>query len=106
MESLLCRTRSVVVKRVTALLLCTALAGCQAVPGEGPLTTDIVSDAGQSGSEIGRRNATVFDIVDVDGQSARLVSEYVSTTLSRRFGIGGGVGQVVIGIGDQLKVTI
>ncbi|RVO32252.1 polysaccharide export protein, partial [Sinorhizobium meliloti] len=52
MESLLCRTRSVVVKRVTALLLCTALAGCQAVPGEGPLTTDIVSDAGQSGSEI------------------------------------------------------
>ncbi|WP_370906496.1 polysaccharide biosynthesis/export protein (plasmid) [Ensifer sp. WSM1721] len=93
-------------KRVTALLLCTALAGCQAVPGEGPLATDIVADAGQSGAQIGRKNATVFDIVDVDGQSARLVSDYVATTLSRRFGIGGGVGQVVIGVGDQLKVTI
>ncbi|WP_331373230.1 polysaccharide biosynthesis/export family protein [Sinorhizobium chiapasense] len=93
-------------KRVTALLLCTALAGCQAVPGEGPLTTDIVADAGQSGAQIGRKNATVFDIVDVDGQSARLVSDYVSTTLSRRFGIGGGVGQVVIGVGDQLKISI
>lgn len=93
-------------KRVTALLLCTALAGCQAVPGEGPLSSDIVAEAGQSGADIGRRNATVFDIVDVDGQSARLVSDYVATTLSRRFGIGGGVGQVVIGVGDQLKVTI
>lgn len=93
-------------KRVSALLLCTALVGCQAVPGEGPLAGAIVKDAGQSGAEIGRQNATVFDIVDVDGRSARLVSDYVSSTLSRRFGIGGGVGQVVIGVGDALKVSI
>lgn len=93
-------------KRVAALLLSTALAGCQAVPGEGPLAGAIVADAGQSGAEIGRKNATVFDIVDVNGQSARLVSDYVSSTLNRRFGIGGGVGRVVIGIGDALKVSI
>ena len=93
-------------KRVAALLLSTALAGCQAVPGEGPLAGAIVADAGQSGAEIGRKNATVFDIVDVTGQSARLVSDYVSSTLNRRFGIGGGVGRVVIGVGDALKVSI
>ncbi|MBD9555289.1 polysaccharide biosynthesis/export family protein [Ensifer sp. ENS03] len=93
-------------KRVSALLLCSALVGCQAVPGEGPLAGAIVKDAGQSGAEIGRQNATVFDIVDVDGRSARLVSDYVSSTLNRRFGIGGGVGRVVIGVGDQLKVSI
>ncbi|RDL48945.1 hypothetical protein BLJAPNOD_00038 [Ensifer sp. M14] len=93
-------------KRVAALLLSTALAGCQAVPGEGPLAGAIVADAGQSGAEIGRKNATVFDIVDVSGQSARLVSDYVSSTLNRRFGIGGGVGRVVIGVGDALKVSI
>ncbi|OCP24626.1 MULTISPECIES: polysaccharide biosynthesis/export family protein [unclassified Ensifer] len=93
-------------KRVAALLLSTALAGCQAVPGEGPLAGAIVADAGQSGAEIGRKNATVFDIVDVNGQSARLVSDYVSSTLNRRFGIGGGVGRVVIGVGDALKVSI
>ncbi len=46
--------------------------------GRGPLTTDIGFGCRQSGSEIagGTRR---FDIVDVDGQSARLVSEYVST---------------------------
>lgn len=93
-------------KRVAALVLSTALAGCQAVPGEGPLAGAIVADAGQSGAEIGRKNATVFDIVDVNGQSARLVSDYVSSTLNRRFGIGGGVGRVVIGVGDALKVSI
>lgn len=59
-------------KRVSALLLCTALVGCQAVPGEGPLAGAIVKDAGQSGAEIGRQNATVFDIVEVDGRTARL----------------------------------
>lgn len=93
-------------KRVSALLLCTALVGCQAVPGEGPLAGAIVKEAGHSGAEIGRQNATVFDIVDVDGRSARLVSDYVSSTLNRRFGIGGGVGRVVIGVGDALKVSI
>lgn len=92
--------------RYGAIAICLALASCKAVPGEGPLASDIISDAGRSGSEIGRRDATVFDIVDVDGYSARLVSNYVSTALSRRFGVGGGVGAVTIGVGDQLKVSI
>jgi polysaccharide biosynthesis/export protein len=87
-------------------VICAALAGCQAVPGEGPLASAINEDAGLSGSELGRVNAAVFDIVDVDSRSARLVSDYVSTALKRRFGIGGGAGRAVIGIGDQLKVTI
>lgn len=87
-------------------MVCAVLAGCQAVPGEGPLTADIKADAGRSAPQIGRMDATVFDIVNVDGRSARLVSEYVSTALKRRFGIGGGVGRVVIGVGDQLKISI
>ncbi len=92
--------------RVTAIVICAALAGCQAVPGEGPLASAINEDAGRSPSEVGRLNAAVFDIVDVDSRTARLVSDYVSTALKRRFGIGGGPGRAVIGIGDQLKVTI
>lgn len=92
--------------RVTAIVICAALAGCQAVPGEGPLASAINEDAGRSPAEIGRVNAAVFDIVDVDNHTARLVSDYVSTALKRRFGIGGGPGRAVIGIGDQLKVTI
>lgn len=92
--------------RLNAIVVCVFLAGCQAVPGEGPLAIDINADGGRSASEIGRQNAEVFDIVDVDGHTARLVSDYVATALNRRFGIGGGARQAVIGVGDQLKVTI
>lgn len=92
--------------RLNAILICAVLAGCQAVPGEGPLSSEIVKDAGRSAQEIGRENTVAYDVVDVDARSARLVSNYTSSALSRRFGIGGGVGQVVIGVGDLLKVTI
>ncbi len=66
----------------------------------------INEDAGRSAQELGRRNAAVFDIVDVDRRSADLVSSYVATALNRKFGIGGGVGRVTIGVGDHLKVSI
>jgi len=92
--------------RLNTILICAVLTGCQAVPGEGPVSSDILADAGKSGHEIGRENTVPYEVVDVDGRSARLVSDYVATALNRRFGIGGGVGQVVIGVGDQLKVTI
>jgi polysaccharide export outer membrane protein len=91
---------------VTGIIICAALAGCQAVPGEGPLAETINAEAGQSAAEIGRLNAAVFEIIDVDNRSAQLVSQYVSTALNRRFGIGGGVGRVTIGVGDQLRITI
>lgn len=88
-------------------MMCVALAGCQAVPGEGPLASAINADGGKSGSEIGRQNAAVFEIVDVDNRSAQLVSQYTGSALKRRFGFGsGGAGRAVIGVGDVLKVTI
>ncbi|AXV14993.1 capsule biosynthesis protein [Neorhizobium sp. SOG26] len=93
--------------RVTAVLVCAALAGCQAVPGEGPLASAINTDGGKSGAEIGRQNAAVFEIVDVDNTSAQLVSQYFGSALKRRFGFGsGGAGRAVIGVGDVLKITI
>ena len=92
--------------RSSALLMCVLLAGCEAVPSQGPSALNINEDAGKSAAEVGRSNAAVFDIVDVDSRSASLVSNYVATALNRRFGIGGGVGRVVIGIGDHLKVSI
>jgi polysaccharide biosynthesis/export protein len=92
--------------RLNAILICVLLTGCQAVPGEGPLSSTITKEAGLSGQELGRENTVAYDIVDVDARSARLVSDYVASALNRRFGIGGGVGRVVIGVGDALKVTI
>lgn len=101
------RSREVIpLLRMTAILMCCALAGCQIVPGEGPLAKSINKDAGESAADLGRRNTAVFDIVDVDSRSARLVSDYVSNALNKKFGIGGGPGSVAIGVGDELKVTI
>ncbi|MBP1843501.1 polysaccharide export outer membrane protein [Rhizobium petrolearium] len=91
---------------MTAIMICAVLAGCQAVPGEGPLTADIKKDAGQSPTQIGRIDAAVFDIVNVDNRTAKLVSDYIATALNRRFGFGGGAGRAVIGVGDQLKISI
>ncbi|WP_171521383.1 SLBB domain-containing protein [Ensifer canadensis] len=93
-------------KRISALFLVATIASCQAVPGEGPLASAIVSDAGKSASELNRRDATVFDIVDVNSQSAQLISSYTSRLLSQRFGVGGGSGKAHIGVGDHLMISI
>nr|WP_236736245.1 polysaccharide biosynthesis/export family protein [Agrobacterium tumefaciens] len=50
--------------------------------------------------------STVFDVVDVSHRSAQMVANFSTTTLHRRFGIGGAARRVVIGVGDQLKISI
>ena len=93
-------------KKAPIALVCALLAGCNSLPGDGPLADDIIKQAEQSRTGTTRKNSVVFDVVEVDAASARLVSNYDSILLQRRFGIGGGAGQPVIGIGDELKVTI
>lgn len=94
-------------KRIGVLFLVSALASCQsAVPGEGPLTGAILSDAGKSADELHRESATVYEVVDVDSRSAGTISAYSKTTLSKRLGFGGRPGNATIGIGDRLVVSI
>lgn len=87
-------------------LICLALAGCQAVPAEGPLARDIVSQAGLSPEELKRAQAEVFELVDVDSRTARLISDHQANSLRRRFSAGGPVREPVVGAGDQLKIVI
>ncbi len=92
---------------VGMLLIAASLSACQVVPSTGPLARDITRSAGRSAAERNVPGASVFDIVDVDAGSARLVSDYQSSTMNRRFGFGrGGSGGAVIGIGDELRITI
>lgn len=93
-------------KRVVVAIVCAGLAGCEAVPGAGPLASDINSQAGKSISDVHRANAAVFEIVDVNAETARTVADFSVGMLKRRFGIGGAARNVVIGVGDQLRVTI
>ena len=53
-----------------------------------------------------RPGAEVFDLIDVDTPTARTISNFQAMNFQRRFKVGGGVGRPVIGIGDQLKITI
>ncbi|MBZ7925729.1 polysaccharide export protein [Ensifer adhaerens] len=94
-------------KRIGVLFLVSALASCQsAVPGEGPLTGDILSDAGKSPQELRRESATVYEVVDVDSRSAATISSYSKSTLSKRLGFGGRPARATIGIGDRLLISI
>ncbi|MBB4105777.1 polysaccharide biosynthesis/export family protein [Allorhizobium borbori] len=93
-------------KKTNVLFIGLVLTSCKSLPGDGPLASDISEQSRQSISESNQRNNLVFDIVDVDSTSAKLISNYDSKLLQRRFGIGGGVKKPVIGVGDQLKITI
>ncbi|WP_095090562.1 polysaccharide biosynthesis/export family protein [Mesorhizobium sophorae] len=95
--------------RTSALLLCVGLvplAGCQVVPGAGPDAGTILAASGKSGSEQHRPNAVVFDVVEIDGHSARLVADYSSQIFSKRFGMGGPLNTAVFGVGDRVRVII
>ncbi|MFC3166365.1 polysaccharide biosynthesis/export family protein [Ciceribacter thiooxidans] len=93
-------------KRIVVVVVCAGLAGCQALPGAGPLAADINAQSGRSIAESHRPNAAVFEVVDVDARTARTVANFSVGLLKRRFGIGGGAKSAVIGVGDQLRVTI
>lgn len=92
--------------RMTALASMLALGGCQAVPGAGPDASTILAVSGKSGAEQKRPDAVVFDVVNIDGYSARLVSDYSSQIFNKRFGIGGPSNAAVFGVGDRVRVII
>lgn len=81
------------------------LAGC-VVPSDGPLTQEVLSaGAGGKTYEI-PQTKLVFDVVNIDQRVANGVNAGARQGLASTFGIGGGGGTPVIGVGDRLDVTI
>lgn len=93
-------------KKTGVLIIGLALTSCKGLPGDGPLASDIAEQSRQSINQQAQRASIVFDIIDIDANSAKLISNYDGKLLQRRFGIGGGIKKPVIGVGDQLKITI
>jgi polysaccharide export outer membrane protein len=81
-------------------------AGCSAVPNDGPLASEIQSaSSGDKAYQI-QESHTKFDVVQVDQRVANSVTQLGHPSLVRTFGIGGAPGTPVIGVGDELQVTI
>lgn len=90
----------------SVLVVTLALSGCQALPGEGPAALEITEAAGKSGAQKDRADAVVFEVVEVDSYSARLVSDFTAQMLSRQFGIGTSDVSATLGVGDEVLVSI
>ncbi|NRF07606.1 polysaccharide biosynthesis/export family protein [Agrobacterium pusense] len=93
-------------KNYIALTVCVALGSCNSLPGNGPLSSDISEQSRQSTAQAKVASDVVFDIIDIDTNSSRLIASYDNRLLQRRFGMGGNVKRPVIGVGDHLKVII
>lgn len=95
-----------IVKKAGLLLVGLGLTSCNNLPGDGPLASDVLEQSKQSMARTSTGQNVVFDVIDIDVNSATLISKFDGKLLQSRFGIGGGVKRPVIGIGDQLKITI
>lgn len=93
-------------KKSGFLILGLCLTSCKGLPGDGPLASDIETQSRQAINKTEPSTNLVFDIVDINEASAKLISNYDNRLLQVRFGIGGGVKKPVIGIGDQLRISI
>jgi polysaccharide export outer membrane protein len=82
------------------------LAGCQALPGDGPAADEILASAGKSAEQQGKVDSTVYEVVDITARTARLVSDFSTQIFKTRFGVGGDPGMAVFGVGDRVRVTI
>ena len=82
------------------------LAGCGAIPNNGPITSEIVNSSDNKGKSFALKADYIFDVVDVDTANALIAAQYRPRVLQQTFGIGGGAIVPVIGPGDVLQVTI
>ena len=83
------------------------MAGCSmAVPNNGPVALTVEeSGVPKSNYQIPKVN-TRYDVVKVDERVANSVTALGQPSLVRTFGLGGAPGTPVIGVGDEITVTI
>jgi polysaccharide export outer membrane protein len=82
-------------------------AGCStAVPNNGPVALMVENSGVTKSSYKIPSVGTAYDVVKVDERVANNVTALGAPSLVRTFGLGGAPGTPVIGVGDELQVTI
>jgi polysaccharide export outer membrane protein len=97
-------------KPAVGLLLALTLglqSGCSlAVPNNGPVALTVENAGVEKSAYKIPETRTAFDVVQVDERVANSVTALGQPSLVRTFGLGGAPGTPVIGVGDELTVTI
>jgi polysaccharide export outer membrane protein len=78
------------------------MAGCTALPAQGPKATDVVNPK----SSMPSQRHEGYMVVDLDARVGRILKAQPDNSLQARFGDNRGGGRNVIGIGDTVSVTI
>jgi polysaccharide export outer membrane protein len=92
---------------IALVVLLATVSGCSGiVPNDGPLASKVQAAAVESATYVIPATRTAFDVVQVDQRVANSVTQLGQPSLVRTFGLGGGPGTPVIGVGDELSVTI
>jgi polysaccharide export outer membrane protein len=81
-------------------LLAACLAGCSTLPSQGPLADEVTRGATNSEGE------ARYAIVDLTDRVQAILSKYSSPTFFGRFGDHRNTPTPVIGVGDQVGVTV
>jgi polysaccharide export outer membrane protein len=82
------------------------LASCSAVPSDGPLASEVERAAVSKSNYTLPKTAIIFDVVQVDQRVANLATQLGQPSLVQTFGVGGAPGTPVIGVGDELAITV
>jgi polysaccharide export outer membrane protein len=86
---------------LAVLLIGTALAACDALPGSGPSTSDVTAASRPTSS-----GQTRFALVDVDGNVVAKMESWTAVSMQGTFGRQGPVSTQAIGVGDSIQVVI
>lgn len=81
---------------------CIALAGCSALPAQGPSTTEVLSE----GTPEPERGRDGYLVVDLDSRVADVLATKADRSLLGRFGDHRPAPDIRIGVGDAVTVTI
>jgi polysaccharide export outer membrane protein len=102
--SLVAMTKKILPASMVACLL--VLGGCDTVPNNGPIARDVVASSAGKNEYALPESRIVYDVVKVDQRVSNSVTQLGQPSLVRTFGFGGSLGTPVLGVGDELAVTI
>lgn len=87
------------IRSVSLVLLCTVLAGCSALPSNGPSANTV--DTGEAASDV-----SPYEVFDIDASTLAALQLYTPANFSSRFTNRAPAPTQTISVGDQLQVTI